>query len=383
MLKGIEKYLKVYMEDFMFIEIGQQVTESKKDISFLKDVPIPISVERVAHQIQKEGFERVPFDAMVKGMIYTLGVDKEFKYNEAYKKFLYLAHPEIVNYILYQGVQLAEEEKYVDAIIHFRAVLVLEENNLNAMVNYGKCCSDIHDTSKDLEEKKTFKQEALNTFESILDSHPDYPVAYYYLGYLSVNQKTYQKAKIYWKKFLELSDDEDKKEEIMVKLAQIEDYVIYERGYTHILNSEFAKGLELLLQLEERHKEWWNLLFFIGLAYRNLKRMEEAIEYFKRVLILKPSQRDTINELGLCYTSIFDLKAAEKYFKKALILGEDHEVLCNLAVVYMNTGEFKKAEEALEEALALCPDDPIVLQWMEKLDEITGTIASTPKINKD
>lgn len=370
MLKRIEKYLKVYVEELMFIEIGDRITESKKDISFLKDVPIPVSVETIAHKIKEEGFEKVPFDAMVKGMIYTIGVDTGFKYNESYKKFLYLAHPDILNYILYHGVKLAEEEKYVDAIIHFRAALVLEKNNLNAMVNYGKCCSDIHDLSKDLEEKNAFKQEAFNIFESILDSHPDYPGAYYYLGYLSVNQKAYQKAKIYWEKFIKLTEDEDKKEEIMVKLAQIADYVTYEIGYTHIFNSQFTEGLELLLKLEERHKEWWNLLFFIGLAYRNLESIEEAIEYFKRVLTLRPSQTDTMNELGLCYTSILDFKAAEKYFKKAITLKEDHEVLCNLAVVYMNTGEYDKAREALENAWDLCPDDPIVTQWMKKLDEI-------------
>lgn len=367
----IKKYLKRYTDQLAFITIENFMTQSKKDISFLKDVPIPVSVESIQQHAQKESFQTIPFETIVEGMIYVLGVDRHFKYNPQYIQFLKLTHEKILDYILYQGIKHAEEQNYYDAIIFFRAALFMEKENLSALYNYGKCCRDIFDLSKDVDEKKDFKAEAIYIFETLAELYPDFAPSYYYLGFFYFNEKMFEKTRITWEKYLGLSDDEERKGEIQLRLIQLEDHVTYERGYTYILNQKYEKGLELLLPLEERHPKWWNLLFFIGLAYRNMKDYTMAIVYFKKVMSIKPSQIDTINELGLCYTSQGDFKNAEKYFKKAILLnGNDHEVLSNLAVVYMNTGQFDEAEECLIKASEIAPDDEIVLQWQKMLQGI-------------
>lgn len=345
--------------------------QSKKDIRFLKNIPIPVEVSSIAKEAEKENIEKLPFEAIIQGMIFVLGVDEAFKYNEQYKRFLNLTNEKIIEYVLYQGLKLANEEKYYDAVVYFRAALVIENNNLNALFNYGKCCKDIHDTSKDIDEKKAFKKEAIGVFEKLVLEYPDFSFAYYYLGFFYLNQKMFEKANITWNKFLELCDDSDKKEEIESRIKQLADHVTYEKGYTCVLNGQFEQGLELLLPLEERHNQWWNLLFFIGLGYRNTRAYEKAIEYYKKVMLIKPSQTDTLNELGLCYMSIGDFSNAEKYFKKAVLLKEnDHEILTNLASVYINTGNYDEAEKLLEKAASISPDDEIIHIWIKKLNEI-------------
>ncbi len=367
----VYKYLKQYIDELVFITLDHHVTQQKKDISFLKGIPLPISVKNITQQISQEEVDNIPFDAFVEGMIYVLGVDYNFKYNEQYKKFLYLANENIEEYILYKGLKFADEEKLYEAAVHFRAVFNMDERNLNAMYNYGKCCRDIFDRSKELEEKKTFKNESINMFESLVGYYPDFNESYYFLGFFYSNQKMFEKARLTWEKFLSLSEDEEKREEVVLKLKEIEDYVVYEKGYSLVLNGNGEKGLKLLLPLEDKYSQWWNLLFFIGLAYRNLNQFNEAIPYFKKVLLNKPSQVDAMNELGLCYMSVEDLDNAEKYYKKALLIKEDHEILCNLGVVYIYKEDYEKALDYLEKSAAICPEDEIVMQWLKKLNEIT------------
>lgn len=370
-LDRIKKYFKPHTDRIVFITLETHLTAQKKDIEFLKNVPLPISIDYISKNVNQEELNELPFEAFVDGMINILGIDQEFKYKEQYKQFLLLSNEKIVDFILYKGLKHADEERYYDAIIHFRAALLIEQQNLSALYNYGKGCKDIFDLSKDLDEKKAFKLEAIETFEQITEIYPDFSSSYYFLGFFYTNQKVFEKARITWEKFLSLSEDAEKSEEIMVQLKQLEDYVSYEKGYNHILNEKYDKGLEILLSLEDKHSQWWNLLFFIGLAYRNTDRIEEAITYYKKVLLIKPSQIDTMNELGLCYTAISDYQNAEKYFKKALLLkDDDHEILSNLAVVYMNIGEYEKAKMCLEKASDIDPNDGIVLQWLQKLSEI-------------
>ncbi len=367
----IKKYLKQYTDQLVFITLENYITQSKKDIGFLKDIPLPVAVHRIADHINEGNQDQIPFEAFVEGIIHVMGVDKDFKYIHEYQKFLFMSNEQITDYILYHGLKKAEEGKYLDAIIYFRAVLSMEENNLSAFYNYGKCCRDIFDMSKDIKEKKDFKSEAIKIFETITEFFPEFPASYYYLGFFYFNQKLFEKAQITWKKYLEISDDQEKKEEIDNNLRRMENHVLFEKGYNNILSGRFEKGLEILLPLEKKYPQWWNLLFFIGLAYRNMEEFEKAIDYFKKVLQNKPSQIDTMNELGICYTSVNDFNNAEKYFKKALMLKKnDHEILSNLAVVYMNTGNINEAEECLVKALKISPEDEVALLWMEKLKEI-------------
>lgn len=368
----IEKYLKKSLERFVFIELKSEITKSKLNISFLKDVPIPIEVAKISKMAREiDGLNSLPFDAIVEGMTYVIGVDKYFRYNEQYRKFLELANEKILEYITYKGLKKTEEEEFFDAAIYFRAVVNMDEKNINGLYNYAKCCRDIFNESEEEDIKIAFRNESVNTFEKIVNLYPDFGQAYYFLGYFYMNSKLYEKAKITWQKFLTLDDNPVRTDEVRQRLLQIEDFVIYEKGYTRILNEDCVKGLEYLLPLLDKYSDWWNLLFFIGLAYRKTGEYDKAIDLLKKVLMLKPSQSDAMNELGLCYSAVEDFENAEKYFKKALLINQnDYEIMSNLAVVYINKGEYTEAERYLLMASEIAPEDEIVKLWVKELKEL-------------
>lgn len=370
----MRKYLKNYLDQIVFLDFDVTKTANNKDVSFLKDTPLPVSVESIQDEmISKEELEKIPFETFIHGMIYILGIDQYFKFNDQYKQFLLLTNDKIVEYILYNGAKLSEEDKSYEAMIYYRAALVIDKSNIIAMFGYAKTCKDIFNLREDKSEKEELINESLTYFEKIILKDESYAPAYYYLGFLYSNKKMFEKAKDAWEKYVNISEDFQTKDEIRVRLEHIDDMVKYEVGYNLVLDGKYDDGLDMLLPLTQKDDEWWNLYFFIGLAYRRLENYEMAIDYYKKVLLLKPSQADANNELGLCYTYIGDFEKAEKYLKKAVRLSEnDPEILSNLAVVYMNMEMYEKAQDLLELALQIDPNDNIALAWMGKLQGLRG-----------
>ena len=93
--------------------------------------------------------------------------------------------------------------------------------------------------------------------------------------------------------------DEDIIAEIQENIGKMDYKVQYEEGYSLVFQGKFEEGLEKLLPLEEEYGDWWNLLFIIGIAYKNMGEMDQARLYFEKILRIKPKQVDTLSRLAL------------------------------------------------------------------------------------
>ena len=368
----IDPYIRKRTEDLSFLQLSPNAIKVKNYTMPDEGLFIPLLTTELANNIKtKEEDKIVNANAIVRGMIYLLGLDADFKYKDEYIKFLYAVNPDIENYINYEAIKFADEGKMVESIIFLKALLVLNNKNIYYMFNYGLTL--IKYASEDLKDKlkvqETFRREATIFLESILDMNEEFALAYYHLGFLYLHNKQFSKAKIYWEKYLEYDTDTELINEISQMLLQIEDQVKYERGYEAVLGGRPEEGLLLLLELEERFEKWWNLLFFIGLAYRQLSQYDDAISYFNKVLQIEENQMDTLVELGLCYGAIRNYNQAIECFEMVLnIGGENNEILCNIAMVYMEIGDLVKAKKYLEHSLALNADDEITKACNEQLN---------------
>ncbi|QEK12471.1 tetratricopeptide repeat protein [Crassaminicella thermophila] len=370
MLKRIEKYMKDRLDKVVFIELKKDAHIGDPKFEILKDIPIPMNINELVKPIKEGDTDyNLSLAGMARGMIFVIGLDCDFKYIQDYKKFLYAFDTQIEDYISYEGLKLAEEGKFYDALIYFKALITLDENNINGLYNCARCCQDIASASENKEKKKDFKREAIEILEIITEKYPDFSLAYYHLGFHYANQNLFKKAQLTWEKCLSLDIDEEKRKEILFQMKELKDQIQYEEGYTYILNNQPDLGIEKLLPLLEKYSDWWNLLFFVGLGYRQLGNIQEAINYLKKILTIKPTQVDTLNELGLCYASIYDFDKAEKYFRKALQFKEnDSEILANLGMVYMESGKLDLAREVLEKSMQINPNDEITKQCIQKLN---------------
>ena len=373
----IEKHIIKKSDELAFIRIKEDTELNLKGYNIPNDgLDVPIKNEILVKGI-KEGTAQNNLNLMsiADGMIYIIGIDHRFRYNEEYKKFLRTLENKInINfeeYIGYMGRTKFEEGEIIDSLVYFKALITLDNNNIDGLYHYSLVCQEIAKSyQKNGQEKEMndFLLEALDKLEAILEIDPSFALAYYQLGYHYYNQNQYIKSKITWEQGLKLGLDEESSMEIQEQLGKIQHKVQYEEGYNLVFQGRSEEGLEKLIPLVEEYPEWWNLLFIIGLAYRNIEDLGEAIRYFEKILILKPNQVDTLMELGLCY-SVIDIDKTIEYFHKALDIKEDSEILCNLGMAYLHKGEISIAKNYIEQAYELNPEDEITVACMKEVNK--------------
>ena len=374
----IDKYLLKKTEELAFITV-------KRDGDFHLDgyeIPkeglhVPIKNEVLVKGIkEKTAQERLNSMSIADAMIYIIGIDPEFKYNDEYKKFL-AALEKKVNfdtraYAGYMSRKYFEIGECTDSLIYIKALITLYPDDIEGLYNYAIVCQEVatsYQKDGDAKGMNAFLMEAGENLEKIINMDENFALAYYHLGYHYYNQSQYIKAKVIWEEAIKLGIDEDTAAEIQENIGKMDYKVQYEEGYTLVFQGKCEEGLEKLLPLEEEYGDWWNLLFIIAIAYKNMGELDKAMHYLEKILIIKPNQVDTLVELALCEASSFNMNRAVELLEQAAKLKEDPEILCNLGMAYLNTGNIDDAVYYIERAYELNPDDEITVSCMRELDK--------------
>lgn len=370
MFINLSKFFNDKTKDVVFTQLKKGKKIEIGDIIIDHHFKIPMLTQDVVKKVKGETEVDIKVDSMVKAMIKIIGLDPEFPEKDEYIEFLKAFDADIAEKILKNGLYYASQKRYIEGLIHLRTAYEFLGDDINVLYNYGKVCDELiefydHDDDK----KVLFKEEAENVFTYISEKYPDFADAYYFLGFYLAMDDRYNQAKEYFKIALKKGIDDNKRLKIIELIKDIDDKADFETGSQLILNERFQEGLEYLLPLEPDHKDWWNLLFFIGLAYRHLNEFEKAIDYFKRTLEYNNGHSETLNELGIACLSSGKFKQARKAYEEALKIKPGHpELLCNLGIVYLNEGKFDEAEETLKKAEKEAPNDDIIKAWLKKLE---------------
>ena len=373
----IDKYLLRKTEELAFITVkkdGEFHLEGYEIPDGGLNVPIKneVLVKGIKEKTAQDGLNSM---SIADAMIYIIGIDPEFTYNDEYKKFLNALEKkvnfDVRAYSGYMSRKYFELGEYTDSLIYIKALVTLYPEDIEGLYNYAIVCQEVatsYQKDGDAKGMNDFLLEAGEKLEKIINMDESFALAYYHLGYHYYNQSQYIKAKVIWEEAMKLGLDEDIIAEIQENIGKMDYKVQYEEGYTLVFQGKFEEGLDKLLPLEEQYGEWWNLLFIIGIAYKNLGEMDKAMLYFEKILIIKPKQVDTLVELALCEASSFNMERAIELLEQAAKIKEDPEILCNLGMAYLNIGEIDDAIYYIERAYELNPEDEITISCMRELD---------------
>ena len=375
----IGELLTEHLNEFIFDELSDAYLEKAGVSDILKGVPVPI---------RKTEMTGITVLKIALNMAFVFGVDPGFKYRENYLDYILRNFDKnFSNGLIAKGLDEAQEEKFEEACIYFRAALQVDPDNANAYYCYGRGLKDryeklsaddeladigTYDRSAREDIIGRYKAESMEAFEVAVEKDPDLADGYYYLGYAYLNMGLYVKAKLIWEKYMDLSGSapstgdenmekarKEAREDIELRLTQLEEPVKIEEGYNLILTGKFEEGIKALKPYTEGNfAGWWPLWYYLGTAYRELAKAsraeyeasgegdasadevtrgayEEAAKYFTQVLRLDPSNKDTMNELVEIYDFLGDDRMVEKYTKKIAIISEnaeaDRELLRNQA----------------------------------------------------
>ncbi len=373
--KVLKEFFNEKKEEISFITLkkGAKLPLGKKFYIAKDKLDIPIRIDNLIIDIKKQDrYDGITVKNIVDGIIYIIGIDKKFENINEYIEILNLFESNIEAYIIHSVNNFSESE--IDsAVIYGKSLINICENEKNCFVYANtlekKGVKYLEDGLK--KQYTIFLNEAEKYFERCLDFNDTFSLAYYKLGFYYKSKQQYIKAGLYWEKSIEYDDDENRIEEIRNELKELQMFINYEKGYNYVLNGEVQEGLDILLPIAEKRSGWWNLLFFIGLAYRLMKEYEIAEKYFENVIKINPSQLDSINELGLCRMCLGKYEGAVETFNIALnITPNNSEIMCNRAAAYIYLNEIEKAEKDIDKVLEINSKDEIGISIKQEIERI-------------
>lgn len=373
-----DKYFQDYYEkkrnDISFITLKKGASISFKDKTYItkKELPIPVRVQKLLEDIKKQNeVDGITLNNIIDGIIFVQGTDMNFEFLEDYTKMLEELSFDIKPYIIF-CINKFESNEYEDGVVYGRALINIEENEKSCFI-YASALENMgieHNTKGHDKLGQYFIGEANKYFEKALDYDDKFALAYYKLGFYYKRMQQYVKAELTWTKHQELDDDALRIDEIRSELIKLKPYVDFENGYNLILKERPEEGLDLLLPLVKEFNGWWNLLFFIGLAYRMLGDYEIAETYYENVLKIDSVQKDALNELGLCKICRKKYVEAEELFSRLLSIDPGNcEVFCNRAVAFLYNNQIDRAKEDIQTALKINPNDPVALNIKEEIEK--------------
>ena len=323
----VAPYLKHVLDDLVFLEFTPEYISKRARINFMAGVPVPVKKELLARFAGGEGLD---YEQITEAMVTVMGADPGFRHNARYAEFMRQFNPRILKQVVKKGVDHAEDEEYLEAALHLRAALYLDENSLDAVYNYARVCRQLYlnqEGSGDPDYVMTFKTEAFEFFQATTLKHPRFAQAYYFLGYAFLNAGKYRKAEEAWQAFLKRSRNLQDRKEIRTRLDQLHEPMVIEEGCDLVMAGKWKEGLALLEPYKtSSFEKWWPLSYYLGVAYSRLGNKQEAIVMLKRVLSLTASHVESMQELAALYQSLGDKENEEKYANKAkLILDQRRE----------------------------------------------------------
>lgn len=374
-MNTVDEFFLKMTDKVSFVQLKKGAAFKIRDYLVEDDIPLPIVTATLIDEI-KEGdiVEELKVMHLIEGIIYILGIDLNFKYNNQYKNILYNFNENIEDFILYRGLSLYDQEQFEDSAIFFRALNNINAKNIQGIFNYGLSLEQIANRYLDLGQEKrgkVFLTEATKQFEKILDIDDRYPLAYYKLGYHYRYSEQYQKAKLMWEKYITLDSDEIRIQEIREQLDMITDQVDYEEGVNYLTLGNYEKALVKLSTLASKHKKSWNLYYLAGLACKGLGEYEEAVEYFCEAMNLGGNDPDLYNELGICLFTIGNVKEAIDIYTKGIEeYPSDYKLLFNRGLMYLQLGNVEEAREDILTAYELNPKDPSVKDMVIHIENL-------------
>jgi tetratricopeptide (TPR) repeat protein len=132
-----------------------------------------------------------------------------------------------------------------------------------------------------------------------------------------------------------------------------------------LINLPFRNEVQAL----ERWQMATRIHYSLGGNFHFQKRQyREAVEEYRKALVLAPDFAPAYNRLGMCHAILNEMEEAEKNFRKVVELAPDMDQgYLNLGMVHLLKGEPEKAVPLLEKALSLNPENARAREQLQNL----------------
>jgi len=349
----------------------------KKSLNFFElDPSIQIPVELSPNEDSLDP-NTLSWEAIISGMLRIISAPNEYdippEWVDYYKRFVLTVKPEIYHEFTGASIVKAKNGEF-DMALEISAILEgLFPGSPGVLLNKALIL-----------EKKAVTQEenieALEAYETALSLEPVLPDTFFNAGFFFMRLGEYKRAKDCFSRYVSMGEESDNPAGIRSefpaelpaeKLNQAKKIIAdinsqglddsnFTEAYNLINNGHDEKGLSKIRDFLQKNPKAWNGWFVLGWALRKLRRYSDSLESLKKAEELGGSSSDLKNEIAICFMELGDFKQAQKELEHALREEpENIKIISNLGVLAMKTGDRAKAESYFRFVLELDPEDAL------------------------
>jgi len=309
------------LNKLLFLEVKKENIKKLFNTEILEDIYIPVKSINIIDNIKEQkNMEQIPMSFFIEGMFYVLGADKDFKFNEEYKKMLSNIDDSII-FIKSKIAKNVKERNLQEAFILLKGLIKLYDG----IEVYDKAITIAEELrSKD----KSFKDEELEIIESAKIKN-NYALPHFYEAIIRREEGDYEKALFCINNYISNGGEETL--EITEFKESLKSIIDYEKA-KELLYDEPNEALKILIPLLDQFGNDAAMYYYIAIAYRILENHEKAIYYLNEALSIDSDIIEVVNELGINYASLNDYEKAIAYFRKAFEVTKSIEICTNITM---------------------------------------------------
>ncbi len=338
------------LKNLVFIDLKEEY--HLEDVNLPVGFSLPIKLDYLIEGIkEKEIEEEINLEKIVEAMVYLLGIDNEFKYSKDYKEILKKLKIDLKNYAMHKAY-ISQEEDPLDSYIFLNGyeevvgedpdIIFKEANILEALYN------QIHE--EEYEKSEKLLNIIIKKYNKVLNLDETYSLAYYRLAYINLALAKFIKANMYFEKFINLSRDEELKDQVRKELEIIRNNVSFDSAKTYLSYGDYDKALNQLESISEDFDKDESFYYTYALSYYKIGDLDKAEEYGK-LSVEKKTTEENINLLATIYAGRQEFTRSIEIIELGLEeIEESYPLNYNMGIIYLNMNEKEKGLEYLEKA---------------------------------
>ena len=371
-MNSLDDWAKKKTDMLTFVQLKEGISLGAEGYHVPKGgLYVPILTSELAGRIQSVPEDMIlTIPSIIRGILYLIAADGQFIHRKAYEQFLHKRKNETRAIAIETAEGFEKEGDFEESVMFMRGYCSLFDDDDQCQIMLGAFYVRLAGSGKtnDLKLESAFMMEALRLLESDKIQNKQDVLLLFYLGTVYQWQKSYIKAEKTWENALNHAKKSNNKKLIKGKLKEVSPYARYEEGYQLVIQGNPKDGLELLTPLLKEMPGWWNLHFFIAVAYQQLGEWEQAIHHYGKVLEIRGYHQQTAIELSEIYLAKKDHERAVQWMEEVLLQKPgDPELLCRMALMKAYAGNITEAFEYVTTAEDAGGDPALISSIKERL----------------
>lgn len=375
---NLSEILKRRMNEWVFIELKEPIAIPQTQGVIPEALPLPVRTETMAGWVKTDIGTEIQLENLIVDLAMVMGIDETFPHFQTYHQLLQdLTGNHIRGALGKKASEFYDLEMPDNAMILLRTLTFLYPQNHE--LEFSFAISIERFAEKRIKEGASRAGDflydlAAKEYLRLTQAAPEIFAAHYKLGHYYAYCKQYQAAQHQFQQYLDLIADQDGLEEIKLEvletLQSISPFAMYEEAVLYSQAGQFDQSIQILERLTGNEKEWWQAELLLGICYRGVDQMDEAMNHMRRAEFLKEEEPMILFEIAQTQTMLGQYQEAMEAIQKTIVGAREWpEAYLIRAQIYLGLNQVRDAISDLRLVLQLNPEQTGAKQLLSRLGQ--------------